>query len=304
MRYRIGADIGGTSVKLGVVDEEFHIVEQQKLPTGGQCTSQGIIAEIITACKQLMERYSVEAVGIGSAGLVNAQTGYVLHAGNLPFVEEPVADKVSKGLGIPAYLDNDANCALIGEHAAGACKDAMDALILTIGTGIGGAILIGGKIYRGHNYKAAEFGHFIIDRRGEACSCGLRGCFEQYASATALIAMTKERAAAFPESLLAKRAAGQGIDGSTAFAAAKEGCPVAEEVLGEYGLILADGINSLVKLFQPEVIVLSGGVAVQGEDLLCHIRPNLIRDAVVRTTTLSGSGGLIGAALLGTDYGR
>ncbi len=303
MVYRIGADIGGTSVKLGVVDEEFHIAENMRIPTGEVCTADGIIESIIRACRQLMDKYPVASVGIGSAGLVNPETGYVLSAGNLPFVEEPVAPKVSEVLGIPVFLDNDANCALIGEHAAGACRGFEDALILTIGTGIGGAVMIGGRIYRGHNYKAAEFGHFVINMHGSVCSCGLRGCFEMYASASALIDMTKKCVRAFPGSLLAKEAAG-GVDGSTVFRAAQDGCVAAEELLKDYGRILAAGINSLVKIFQPEVTVLSGGVAVQGEYLLGFLKSDLIRDAVVRTTVLGGSGGLIGAALLGTAYGQ
>lgn len=303
MDYRIGVDIGGTSVKLGVVDEEFHVVESRRLPTGELCSSESIISQIIDACSELRDRYSASAVGIGSAGLVNPRTGIVLRAGNLPFVEEPVADKVSKALGLPVYLDNDANCALIGEHGAGACRGVQDALILTIGTGIGGAVMIGGKIYRGHNFKAAEFGHFVINMQGDDCSCGLRGCFELYGSATALIAMTRKNVRAFPGSLLAEVAA-RGIDGSTAFKAAQGGCRAASELLKDYGRVLAAGINSLVKIFQPEVLVLSGGVAVQGEYLLQFIRPNLIPDAEVRTTELAGSGGLIGAAMLGTPYGE
>lgn len=299
MKYGIGADIGGTSVKLGVVDEECRIVESRKILTGEACSSDDIVEGIIAACRQLTERYGTMPVGIGSAGLVNPRTGYVLRAGNLPFTEEPVAGRVSEALKTPVFLDNDANCALIGEHAAGACRDADDAIIITIGTGIGGAVMIGGRIYRGHNYKAAEFGHFVIHMRGEPCSCGLRGCFEQYASASALTDMTKRCARAFPGSLLAEVAA-RGIDGSTAFKAAGQGCPAATELLKDYGEILALGINSLVKIFQPQVTVLSGGVAVQGEYLLSFIRPHLIPDAAVRTTELAGNGGLIGAALLGT----
>ena len=303
MVYRIGADIGGTSVKLGVVDEAFHIVESMRIPTGEICTADGIIGGIVEACRELMARYEIASVGIGSAGLVNPKTGYVLRAGNLPFLNEPLGVRVAKGLQVPVFLDNDANCALIGEYAAGACAGYEDALILTIGTGIGGAVMIGGRVYRGHNYKAAEFGHFIINMKGEACSCGLRGCFEQYGSASALIAMTKKCVRAFPGSLLA-RMAQNGIDGSTAFEAAKGGCAAAEEMLKDYGKVLGVGINSLVKIFQPQVVVLYGGVAVQGEYLLNLIRPNLIDDSVVCTTKLGGGGGLIGAALLGTPYGE
>ena len=298
--YKIGVDIGGTSVKLGVVDGDCRIVESMKIPTGRDSTSDGIMIGIINACRELKDKYPVVSVGIGSAGRIDPVAGYVIRADHLPFRNEPVAGRIEEALGIPVCIDNDANCALIGEHAAGACKDADDALILTIGTGVGGAIMIGGKIYRGHNYRAAEFGHFVIDMTGKSCSCGLRGCFEQYASATALIDMTKSYAELFPASMLAVEAEA-GVDGSTAFRAAKTGCAVAKDLLKKYGRTLAAGINSFINIFQPEVIVLSGGVAVQGEYLLRFIEPGLLPGAAVRTTLLEGTGGLIGAALLTRD---
>lgn len=299
--YRIGVDIGGTSVKLGVVDMDgCRIVEDMKIPTGDGADSDGIIEGIIAACREFGGRYEVASVGIGSAGRVNPSTGYVIRADHLPFKDEPVAGRIEAALGLPVCIDNDANCALIGEHAAGACRDADDALILTIGTGVGGAIMIGGKIYRGHNYRAAEFGHFVVDMFGKTCCCGLAGCFEEYASATALIELTKKYLELFPASVLSVEAEA-GLDGSTVFRAVRRGCQSARAILRRYGRTLAVGINSLVNIFQPEVIVLSGGVAVQGDYLLHFVRPHLLPEAVVRTTMLEGRGGLIGAALLTKD---
>ena len=301
--YRIGVDIGGTSVKLGVVDSEYNVVETRRFPTGENATSEGIINGIIENCRMLCSKYDVSAVGIGSAGGVDTKRGMVVSAGNLPFVNEPVAIKVGDALGLPTLIENDGACALIGERAAGACKGADDTLIITIGTGIGGAMIVDGKIVRGHKKRAGELGHFVIDRHGVQCECGLRGCFERYASATALIDMTKKAVDENPSSVLASVAM-DGINGKTVFDAGEMGCPIAKEILTEYGQVLADGINSLIHIFQPEVIVLSGGIANQGENLLKLFEDKVYSHCKVATTSLNGNGGIIGAALLGTDYAR
>lgn len=303
MKYRIGVDIGGTSVKLGVVDSEYDVIEKLRFPTGEDATSGGIIQGIIDNCRILTEKYPVEAIGIGSAGRIDSEKGMVVVAGNLPFVNEPVAVKVSEALGLPTFIDNDGSCALIGEKTAGACKGCKDALIITIGTGIGGAILIDDKVVRGHNNRAGELGHFVIDRNGVECECGLHGCFERYASATALIEVTEKAVSEHPNSILAT-VARNGINGKTVFDANEQGCPIAYEILAEYGRVLADGINSLIHIFQPEVIALAGGIANQGESLLALFKDKLYPTCTVATTTLNGNGGIIGAALLGTEHAK
>ncbi len=301
MNYRIGVDIGGTSVKLGVVDSDFNVVEKIRFMTGD--TADDIISNIISSCKTLIEKYQVVAVGIGCPGDIEYPDGIVTKAGNLPFRNTPLVKTVSDALGLPTYVENHGSCALIGEHAAGACKGVQNTVIITIGTGIGGATIINDLLVRGCKGGAGELGHFVIDRNGEQCTCGLKGCFEQYASATALIEQTAAAAEANPDSILAHLAK-DGIDGKTPFNAAEKGCPVAKTLLAEYGHILSDGINSLVHIFQPETVVISGGIANQGEPLLSLIRPHLLYDTRVVATTLQGNGGIIGAALLGTDYAR
>ncbi len=301
MNCRIGVDIGGTSVKLAVVDSEYNVIDKLRFPTGRDCSSEEIISGIIENCKILLEKYPAEAVGIGSAGRVDSANGTVIVAGNLPFVNEPVAKKVSEALNLPCFIDNDGSCALIGEKTAGACKGCRDALIITIGTGIGGAILVDDKILRGHNNRAGELGHFVIDMGGLECECGLNGCFEQYASATSLIEHTAEAVEEYPESILAKEAS-KGINGATVFNAERLGCETAKRLLNEYAKWLAVGINSLVHIFQPEMIVLSGGIANEGDNLIRLIKPYLFPEANVATTTLKGNGGIIGAALLGTPH--
>ena len=293
---RLGIDIGGTTVKLGIVNEVFEILEQTAIPTGADRSSEAVIGDIAAAARPLMEKYAPVTVGIGSPGSVDPVAGVVLRAGNLPFRQAPVKAMLEEALGIPAFLENDANCALIAEATAGECRGCKDALVLTIGTGIGGAILIDGKIYYGHNFLAGELGHFVIHHGGRQCVCGMKGCFEQYASATALERMAAEAIRENPESHLAKQSHNGGA--KAVFAAAEAGCPVAEGVLAEYVSYLAEGLCSLNFIFQPQKIVLAGGVAKAGEALLQRLRPLLIRKFDVATSSLQGQSGILGAAML------
>ena len=294
---RLGIDIGGTGVKLGVIDDTYTILEQTKIPTLADRPAEAIIADIAAAAEPLIKAYGPVTVGIGSPGSVLPKEGKVLQAGNLPFRNVPLARLLEEKLGLPTFLDNDANCALIAEVTAGVCKGCQDALILTIGTGIGGAILIGGRIYYGHNFLAGELGHFTVQYNGHPCSCGRRGCFEQYASATALIRQTSEAIAADPESILAQEGAA-GVDGRTVFAALEKGCPVADRVLQTYTGYLAEGLNSLTYIFQPQKIALAGGVAMAGDVLMDRLQPMLIPRANVAISTLKGTSGILGAAML------
>lgn len=294
---RLGIDIGGTGVKLGVIDDTYTILEQTKIPTLADRPTEAIIADIAAAAEPLIKAYGPVTVGIGSPGAIHPKEGTVLQAGNLPFRNVPLARLLEEKLGLPTFLDNDANCALIAEVTAGVCKGCQDALILTIGTGIGGAILIGGRIYYGHNFLAGELGHFTVQYNGHPCGCGRRGCFEQYASATALIRQTSEAIAANPESILAQEGAA-GVDGRTVFAALEKGCPVADRVLQTYTGYLAEGLNSLTYIFQPQKIALAGGVAMAGDVLMDRLQLMLIPRANVAISTLKGTSGILGAAML------
>ena len=294
---RLGIDIGGTTVKLGVVDEQFHILEQTSIPTLADRPSEALIADIVAAARPLIKKYDPATVGIGSPGSLDPQAGVVFAAGNLPFRNIPLATLFQEALGLPVLLENDANCALIAEAAVGVCQGCRDALIITIGTGIGGSILIDGKIYHGHNFLAGELGHFVIQHNGLPCVCGLKGCFEQYASATALIRQTWEAIKEAPKSILAQASAA-GVDGRTVFAAAEKGCPVADRVLDTYIGYLAAGINSLTYIFQPQKIALAGGIAKAGTVLMNKLQPLLIPHANVALSSLAGNSGILGAAIL------
>ncbi len=297
MQYKIGIDIGGTSAKIGVVDSDYNVVATEKIKTTLTRTADEIIGDIAEVCKGFMTQFNVVSAGIGSAGRIDSKNGVVLRAGNLPFSNEPITKKLSSFIGLPVNIQNDGSCALIGEHLAGVCRGFDDCIILTLGTGVGGAIMIGGKIYDGHNGIAGELGHITIDLTGKKCECGLYGCYEKYASARALIGYTEQYARENPDSILAKEVQ-QGTDGRTVFNALGKGCPVADEVLRHYGRLLAIGINNYVKIFQPQMIAISGGISNEGEGLLSYVRPHLLPEANVKASTLKGLGGLIGASSL------
>lgn len=302
MKYRLGVDIGGTSVKIAAVDSDFNLTEKQRFPTGENCTSEEIMQNLIKHCREFIEKYDVEAIGVGSAGGIDPKNGIVITAGNLPFRNEPVVSKLRDAFGIPVFIDNDGNCALVGERAAGQCKGCIDALVITLGTGVGGAVVMDSRIMRGRNNRAGEIGHFVIDRNGPECECGLHGCLERYVSATALIESVGKAVTEHPESILAQ-VAKDGINGKTAFDAKEKGCEIATRVLDEYGRSLAIGLDCLVHIFSPETIVIAGGISNQGQTLLDLTVPHMVTTkSRVVTTSLNGDGGIIGAALLGTEY--
>lgn len=295
---RLGIDIGGTAVKLGVVGDDNRVAEQRVIPTAAERPVSAILDDIIAAAKPLCDRYHPRAVGIGSPGRVDPVRGLVLRAGHLPFDNTPVPAIIGEVLCLPTRIENDANCAMIAEHTIGACADSRDALMVTIGTGIGGAIILDNKLHRGHNFRAGELGHFILDHNGPACPCGLHGCYEQFASATALCAQADKAVAATPDSRLAALAAQHGMNGKVIFDADQDGCPVAHDVLVQYGKYVAMGLNSFVKIFMPECIVLAGGITKAGDRLLHFITPHLLPEADIRLSSLGGDAGVLGAAFL------
>jgi glucokinase len=297
MNYSLGIDIGGTSIKVGVVDENHALVYKDSFPTRSNDGSEAIMGDIKAKCRELVKQFNIVNVGVGCPGDKDNANVSILAAGNLPFHNVPVVSELKEIFDCEVYLDNDANCALIAEWLVGSGKGCKDMVILTIGTGIGGGCIVNGTILRGVNNDAGELGHFVIDPTGPECPCGQKGCFELFASATALINATKKAAEENPGSVLASLAA-DGVNGATAFEAYRKGCSVAEKVLEEYGKRLATGINGLHYIFTPELISLEGGVTKEGETLLQFVRPFLLFPAEVKISSLGGDAGIIGASLL------
>ena len=313
--YRIGVDLGGTNIAAGLVDESYKIVRKKSVPTGADRAPELIVADMAKLCRSLCEEEKVDltevaSIGIASPGIANHDTGVVEYANNLPFVNFPIASMLSEQLGgKPVYIENDANAAALGEAVAGAAKGTKSSVMITLGTGVGGGIIIDGKVYSGFNYAGAELGHIVIEHDGRQCSCGRKGCWEAYSSATALIKMTKEK---LEECQARKRktvmADAPRISGRTAFDAMRAGDEAGKEVVEMYLSYLGTGMVNIVNIFQPEVISIGGGVSGEGQwlvdALLVKIRAEeyghgVVPGTKVRIAQLGNDAGIVGAAVLG-----
>ncbi|MEG1721066.1 MAG: ROK family protein [Pseudoflavonifractor sp.] len=311
MKY-LGIDLGGINVAAAVVDESGAILARSKLatPRGAEAVA-GAMAQAgrqaVEAAGCILEE--IASVGIGAPGTIDPVAGVVEYWSNLDFHHVPLVAMLAERLGRPVLLENDANAAALGEYAAGAGKGSASMVAITLGTGVGGGAILGGKLYTGFNYAGMEVGHFVIEYNGRLCTCGRRGCFETYASATALIRRTRERMEDHRESLLWQLIKGdpQRIEGRTAFDGAAQGDLLARELVEEYQSYLACGITSLINVFQPEVFCVGGGVAGAGETLLAPVREILAREDYARDSAhrtkltlaqLGNDAGIIGAALL------
>ncbi len=249
----------------------------------------------------------IESIGVGSPGTVDSDRGIIVYANNIGFLNTPVGDMLFEKLGRPIYVENDANAAAYGEFVAGSAKNANSAVCITLGTGVGGGIIIDGKIYSGFNYAGAELGHTVIEVDGAQCTCGRRGCFEAYSSATGLIRMTKEAMDAHPESKMHEMM-GDHISGRLAFNAMRANDSAAAGVVEKYIKYLAAGITNVINIFQPEVLCIGGGVCNEGSALLDPLKKIISQEVYTRRSdknteiviaSLGNDAGIIGAAFLG-----
>lgn len=314
--YYIGIDLGGTNIAVGIVDESFKIVKKGSTPTLVNRDPELIIADMGKLCLELLAETGigleeVVCAGIAAPGSVNPRTGIIEYANNLPFLRFPIADTLRKYLPVRVvYLENDANAAALGEAVGGAAKGKRLSVMITLGTGVGGGVIIDGKIYSGFNYAGAELGHTVIEYKGRQCSCGRKGCFEAYASATALVNMTKEKLAACKDTLMWEMC-GNDInkaDARIAFAAMKKGDRAGKEVVDMYISYLACGITNMINIFQPEVLLIGGGVCNEKDYLLKPLTEivnadQYTRNQAVKTeikiAALGNDAGIVGAAALG-----
>ncbi|MBQ1237685.1 MAG: ROK family protein [Oscillospiraceae bacterium] len=315
MKYYVGIDLGGTNIKAGVVDEEYHILGRGKKKTSVPRPAEEIMDAMAECAEEAVKDAGlgwddIEAVGVGVPGTANEKTGVVEYANNLYFKDVPMRDYLSEKLGKNVYITNDANAAALGEVLAGAAKGASDAVAITLGTGVGGGIIIDGKLFSGFNYGGAELGHMGIVVGGRECTCGRRGCLETYASATGLVKTTKEVMDQNPDSLMWEEfhKNGDHVSGRTAFLAAGRGDKAGQQVVDTYVAQLGYGLASIINILAPEIMVIGGGVSHEGENLLkplvAEMLPQLyVRDPAKQTrivlATLGNDAGLIGAAFLG-----
>lgn len=307
----IGVDLGGTKMLVGVVDGVPNVLHRSKAGSFGRTTEQllnSLEAELSAAHEACPQSASI---GLGIPCTIDRERGVAVGAVNLPLLDVPIRDLVSEHLGIPVYVDNDANVAALAEHRFGAARGANNVIMLTIGTGIGGGIIIDGQLYRGSTGAGAEIGHLVIDEDGPRCqgNCPNHGCVESLASGTALGREGRAAAEAHPDSALGRAlAAGEEIDGRRVTVAGLAGDGVAIEVLSLVGRRIGVALSSLANVFEPDVFVLGGGVMAAGELLLeparaelqlRALRPN--RDTPVRGAELGPEAGMIGAAAMARE---
>lgn len=307
MNY-IGIDLGGTNIAAALTGEDGEILQRCGQPTPRK--PEEVAGVIAALAGELLGKSGEEVpyIGIGAPGAIDPVAGVITRWTNLEFNDVPLAELVSARTGLPVLVENDANCAAIGEFAAGAGKGCESMVAITLGTGVGGGAVLNGKLYTGANYAGMEVGHFVIRQGGRRCSCGREGCFEAYCSATALIARAREAMAEEPDSRLWDLAGTpEQVDGRIAIQAALEGDPAAGRVLAEFTEALGCGITSLVNIFQPDVLCVGGGIANAGEVLLAPAREILDREDYAKyyarrtrlcRAELGNDAGLIGAALL------
>ena len=318
--YSIGIDLGGTNIAVGIVDAEYRIVKKESIPTRAKRTADEITADIAALCLKLMGELGlsaadVEFAGMATPGTANSVSGVIEYANNLPFYMYPMCEKLSALLnGIKVHIENDANAAAKAEAMAGAAKGSRYSVMITLGTGVGGGIILEGKVYAGFNFAGAELGHTVIEKDGRQCSCGRRGCWETYSSATGLVATTKEKILACREknipTLMEKLIGGDltRISGKTAFTAAKQGDAAGLEVVDTYIDSLACGIANMINIFQPEVLSIGGGICHEGDYLLTPLKKRVFEEVYTKDrepktklviAALGNDAGIIGAASLG-----
>lgn len=312
--YRVGIDLGGTNIVSGVVDEQYNIIAKARLKTNSNRGFEAVVHDMATTAKMALEMANVDisevdAVGIGSPGAINSEKGIVNYAYNLGFKDVHLTEMLENELGVKTFLENDANAAAYGEFIAGAGKGTNDFILITLGTGVGGGMIINNKIFSGFNFVGAEIGHMVIVQDGEQCTCGRKGCWEAYASATALIRQTRAEMLENKSSVMWEIVKGNidNVNGLTAFDGMRKGDISAKKVVDEYINYIATGVVNMVNIFQPEVFCIGGGICNEGETLLNPIieklnaenfGKNIEPKVKLKTATLGNDAGIIGAAYL------
>ena len=312
--YRIGIDLGGTNIVAGVVSDEYKIVATAKRKTAMPRPAEAIMEDMVAVCLEAVENAGltmddIGGVGVGSPGACNSDTGVVEYANNLQFVNVPMRAFLEERLHKPVCVENDANAAAYGELVAGAAKGKSSCVCITLGTGVGGGVIIDGKIMAGHNFAGAELGHTVIVVDGEPCTCGRRGCWEAYASATGLIRQTKRAMEAHRDSQMWALAGNlEQVNGRTAFDAMRKGDAAGEAVVDDDIRYIACGLVNMINIFQPEVLCVGGGICNEGETLMKPLREYIERERYsqysdkqteICVAQLGNDAGIIGAAYLG-----
>lgn len=314
----IGVDVGGMSVKAGIVDESGKILFKHVVDTGADRTMPEIVHDMATMINDTVKLSGIpvseiSSIGMGIPGVSDQKTGKIVYCTNINLDNAPIADEIHKYLDLPVYLDNDANVAALAEYYA-LGGDMPCFVAVTLGTGVGGGVILDGKIFSGFNGIGAELGHIIINENGKECGCGAHGCWEAYASVTALISQTKEAMMSDKNSLMHQIVAGDlnAVNGKTAFDAAKQGDKTAQAVVETYLNHVGVGLASLINVFQPNIIAIGGAISKEGDYLLNPLKEYCSKNAYgtafapktqLKIASLGNDAGIIGAAMLGKSIG-
>ena len=315
MKYYLGIDLGGTNIAAGVVNENYEIIAQCSIKTNGSRPAEEVVDDMAqvardTAAKAGITLDEVEWVGIGAPGTANKATGVIEYSNNIGWYDVPLVQMMEDRLKKKVYIENDANAAAYGEYVAGSAKDAESFIMVTLGTGVGGGIVINNEIYSGSNYAGAELGHSVIVVDGRPCTCERKGCLEAYASATGLIKTTREHMEKNKDSIMWEMVGGDlsKISGRTSFDAMRKGDAAGKAVVDEYIKYLACGITNIINTFQPDLLAMGGGISHEGDYLMKPLKEIVSREVYSRNSPrnteivaakLENAAGIIGAALLG-----
>lgn len=313
MKYCIGVDLGGTNIAAGLIDlDSKRIVERQSVKTNAPRPCREISEDINALCLEICRSMNISLddvawIGVATPGIV--KDGVVVSAVNLGWENDPFCDILKEITGKPAYIANDANAAAYAEAMWGSGAGESSVIAVTLGTGVGGGIVLNGRIWEGINGFAAEIGHMVVDVNGRWCGCGQRGCLESYCSATALISETKRMMKLYPDSLMWHISAeNQGkVNGLTPFVAYRKGDPAAKQVIDDFVGYLSIGIANIINVFQPAVVCVGGGISGEGEALMKPVREKLkyisfgVKDHRTKVVAahFRNDAGIIGAGLLG-----
>lgn len=314
--YTIGIDLGGTNIAVGLCDERLNMIEKESVPTHAERAPEDIVRDMAAVSESLINKHGlspsdISYVGIVVPGSVNKELGEIDYTPNVPFKKFPLVDCFKGFLPVSkVYIENDANAAALGEAIAGAGRGVKSLVMITLGTGVGGGVVIDGRIFSGClNSHGAELGHTVIMKGGRRCGCGREGCFEAYASATALKNMTAERIAELRASgIYSTMLNTDKATARTAFDAAKGGDAEAQRLVDEYIEYLAVGVTNMINIFQPEMLLIGGGISGEGDNLILPLRKIVDceqytraseKKCEIRVAELGNDAGIIGAAALG-----
>lgn len=312
--YYLGIDLGGTNIAAGVVNENYEIIGRGKMKTNAGRSDDLILDDMAEAARMAVKDAGLElkdivSVGVGSPGSVNPYTGVIATSNNLGFSNLPMGKMLKERLGFNCYLENDASAAAYGEFIAGAGVGTKNFVAITLGTGVGGGIIIDGKLFSGANLAGGELGHTVIVMDGAQCTCGRKGCWEAYASATGLIHLTQAAMQSNKNSVMWELAEGklENVNGRTAFDAMRKNDEAGRAVVELYIRYVACGLINTINTFQPEIICIGGGISKEGDNLLIPIQKiveaerfskNLENQTQVKIAKLGNDAGIIGAAFI------